>query len=71
MDGCLIEVMLRNSIRYYRTKRKIMTFVDGFNGIVGIGWGEESQKSMRFKSNDGVHFGDMRGKSKPIVEKEI
>jgi hypothetical protein len=48
-----------------------MTFVDGFNGIVGTIWGEESQKSMRFKSNDGVRFGDMRGKSKPIVEKGI
>ncbi len=48
-----------------------MIFVDGFNGIVGIGWGGESQKWMRFKSNDGVPFGDMRGKSKPIVEKGI
>jgi hypothetical protein len=48
-----------------------MIFVDGFNGIVGIGWDEESQKSMRFKSNDGVRFGDMLDKSKPIVEKGI
>ena len=71
MDGCLIKVMWRNSIHCYRIKRKIMTFVDGFNGIVGTGWDEESQKWMRCKSNDGARFEDMRDKSKPIVEKGI
>jgi hypothetical protein len=48
-----------------------MTFVDGSNGIVDTGWGEERKKLMRCKSNDGVRFEDMQDKSKPIVEKGI
>jgi hypothetical protein len=60
MDGFQIQrEKLQNSTQFYQVKKKITIFVVGFSGIVDIGWGEESQRWMKYRLRDGVLLRDI------------
>jgi hypothetical protein len=60
-----------NALVPCQATQKIRMNADGFNGTVGIGWGDDFLSLMRFKSSAGVRSRGMQGKFGQIVSRVI